>query len=374
MKITDNFDSGNITVVDSSDISNIQLNIKPDNQSDFFQWFHFRVQTQAYRSHTFHIQNAGQSSYVEGWSDYHVCASYDRENWFRVDTQFEDNVLSFELSPEFDSVYFAYFTPYSYERHQDLLHEAQIAEECQLVDLGETVQGRDMSLLVIGQPDEDKKNIWITGRQHPGETMAEWYIEGLLNRLLDDEDGTAKALLEKAVFYIVPNMNPDGSVLGNLRTNAAGRNLNREWQTPCIDASPEVYLVREKMLATGVDMFLDIHGDEAIPYNFVAGCEGIPSYDERHKNLETTFKAAYALITPEFQDVHTYPKDEAGKANMTVACTWVGERFNCLAYTVEMPFKDNHDLPDAVYGWSDIRSMKFGHDVLPAILAVVDKL
>lgn len=374
MKITDNFDSGNITVVDSSDISNIQLTIKPDNQSDFFQWFHFRVQTQAYRSHTFHILNAGQSSYIEGWNDYHVCASYDRENWFRVDTQFEDNVLSFELSPEFDSVYFAYFTPYSYERHQDLLHESQIAEDCQLVDLGETVQGRDMSLLVIGQPDEDKKNIWVTARQHPGETMAEWYIEGLLNRLLDDEDGTAKALLEKAVFYVVPNMNPDGSVLGNLRTNAAGRNLNREWQTPSLEESPEVYLVREKMLATGVDMFLDIHGDEAIPYNFVAGCEGIPSYDERHKDLEDSFKAAYALITPEFQDVHTYPKDEPGKANMTVACTWVGERFNCLAYTVEMPFKDNHDLPDAVYGWSDVRSMKFGHDVLPAILAVVDKL
>jgi murein tripeptide amidase MpaA len=254
------------------------------------------------------------------------------------------------------------------------LHESQIAEDCQLVDLGETVQGRDMSLLVIGQPDEDKKNIWVTARQHPGETMAEWYIEGLLNRLLDDEDGTAKALLEKAVFYVVPNMNPDGSVLGNLRTNAAGRNLNREWQTPSLEESPEVYLVREKMLATGVDMFLDIHGDEAIPYNFVAGCEGIPSYDERHKDLEDSFKAAYALITPEFQDVHTYPKDEPGKANMTVACTWVGERFNCLAYTVEMPFKDNHDLPDAVYGWSDVRSMKFGHDVLPAILAVVDKL
>lgn len=374
MKITDNFDSGNITVVDSSDISNIQLHINADNQSDFFQWFHFRVQTQAYRPHTFNILNAGQSSYVDGWNDYHVCASYDRKNWFRVDTQFEENVLSFELTPEFDSVYFAYFTPYSYERHQDLLHEAQTAEECQLVDLGETVQGRDMSLLVIGQPDEDKKNIWITARQHPGETMAEWYIEGLINRLLDDEDGASKALLEKAVFYVVPNMNPDGSVLGNLRTNAAGRNLNREWQTPSLEESPEVYLVREKMLATGVDMFLDIHGDEAIPYNFVAGCEGIPSYDERHKALEDSFKAAYALVTPEFQDVHKYPTDAPGEANMTVACTWVGERFNCLAYTVEMPFKDNHDLPDAVYGWSDVRSMKFGHDVLPAILAVVDKL
>ena len=30
-------------------------------------------------------------------------------------------------------------------------------------------------------------------------------------------------------FHIVPNMNPDGSVRGHLRTNACGANLNREW-------------------------------------------------------------------------------------------------------------------------------------------------
>ncbi len=85
-------------------------------------------------------------------------------------------------------------------------------------------------------------------------------------------------LLQQAVFYVVPNMNPDGSVRGHLRTNAAGVNLNREWQTPSVQQSPEVFLVRQKMLEVGVDMFLDIHGDENLPYNFVAGAEGVPSY------------------------------------------------------------------------------------------------
>ena len=59
-------------------------------------------------------------------------------------------------------------------------------------------------------------------------------------------------------------MNPDGSVLGNLRTNAAGANLNREWETPTLERSPEVFTVREKMMETGVDLFLDIHGDEGL--------------------------------------------------------------------------------------------------------------
>ena len=45
----------------------------------------------------------------------------------------------------------------------------------------------------------------------------------------------------------VPNMNPDGSWRGHLRTNAAGANLNREWAAPSAQRSPEVLLVRAKM-------------------------------------------------------------------------------------------------------------------------------
>jgi murein tripeptide amidase MpaA len=33
-------------------------------------------------------------------------------------------------------------------------------------------------------------------------------------------------------------MNPDGSVRGNLRTNAAGANLNREWLNPTHGTQP----------------------------------------------------------------------------------------------------------------------------------------
>ena len=39
MKITSNFDSGNIKVIEAVDPLNIQLEINKDNQSDFFQWF-----------------------------------------------------------------------------------------------------------------------------------------------------------------------------------------------------------------------------------------------------------------------------------------------------------------------------------------------
>ena len=374
MQISSNFDSGNINVIDATDASNIQLEINKDNGSDFYQWFHFKLHNTERVEHTLHITNAGQSAYVEGWHDYQAVASYDREHWFRVPTEFDGQNLTIKFMPEFDSVYFAYFAPYSYERHQDLIHQAQLDIDCQLQILGQTLDGRDMSLLKIGEEGEGKKVVWLTARQHPGETMAEWFMEGFIDRLLDEDDGVARALLNKAVFYLVPNMNPDGSVRGHLRTNAIGVNLNREWQTPSMERSPEVYLVTEKMRETGVDMHLDIHGDEALPYNFVAGCEGCPSYDDRHKMLEDKFKEVLLAITPEFQDDKGYDKDEPGQANLTVGSNWVGETFKCLAYTIEMPFKDNALLPDYSVGWSDERSSIFGRDVLTAIYHVVDDL
>lgn len=374
MHISSQFDSGNIDVVEANSADNIVLRIHKDNQSDFYQWFHFRLVGEVFVTHTLTIRDLEKSAYPDGWKGYHVLASYDRENWFRVPSNFDGNSLSFSLTLEQPSVFFAYFIPYSYERHLDLIHDAQMYLDCEHRFLGLTLDGRDMSMLVIGEESPEKKKIWVTARQHPGETMAEWCAEGLIYRLLDEQDGVARKLLDDAVFYIIPNMNPDGAARGHLRTNAVGANLNREWATPTAERSPEVLYVLNAMKETGVDMYLDLHGDEALPYNFVAGSEGIPSYSDHLKDLEDTFKQALLNATPEFQDEHGYEKDAPGEANLTVASCAVAERFNCLAYTVEMPFKDNADLPDDVYGWSVQRSRQLGEDLLVATRAVVNKL
>jgi murein tripeptide amidase MpaA len=374
MKISSHFDAGNIEVVSCESLDDIQLNIRKDNASDFKQWFYFRLQGAAYQTCTLKLLNAHECAYPAGWPDYQAVASYDRINWFRVPTHYEDGVLTIEHTPLSNSVYYAYFEPYSYEQHLNLIGHAQGSGLCQVHDLGSTLDGRDLNLLTIGREVESDLKIWITARQHPGETMAEWFVEGLLGRLLDPQDATARALLDKATFYIVPNMNPDGSVRGNLRTNAAGANLNREWQTPTMEKSPEVFLVREKMMETGVDLFLDIHGDESIPYVFVAGTEGVPSYNERIAELEAKFKHNFKLASPDFQDEFGYEKDAPGTANMAMATAWVGNHFQCLAYTLEMPFKDNANLPDDDYGWNGQRSLRLGEAALTPIYAVLGGL
>lgn len=370
IKISTQFDGGSIIVKDLSQPEHIRLALRSDNAADFKQWFYFRLQGAAYTPCQLHFENAHQSSYPEGWEDYQAVASYDRQNWFRVPTHYEQGELIISHTPLANSIYYAYFEPYSNEQHLNLLGEAQGSGLCQIDDLGNTLQGRDINLLTIGNQAESDLKIWIIARQHPGETMAEWFIEGLLARLLDHQDATARVLLDKATFYIIPNMNPDGVFLGNLRTNAAGANLNREWLNPSLNKSPEVYYVRQKMHETGVDLFLDIHGDESIPYIFVAGTEGTPNYNQRIQTLEQHFKTAFQAASPDFQDDYGYPKDFAGQANLSLATNYVGNTFQCLAFTLEMPFKDNHHLPDDDFGWNGQRSLRLGESILTPILAV----
>jgi len=54
-----------------------------------------------------------------------------------------------------------------------------------------------------GHPGKNKRVIWMVARQHPGEAMAEWFVEGFLDRLTDPHDGASMRVLEHAVFYVV---------------------------------------------------------------------------------------------------------------------------------------------------------------------------
>ena len=176
-----------------------------------------------------------------------------------------------------------------------------------------------------------------------------------------------------ATIHVVPHMNPDGAIRGQLRCNAAGANLNREWATPTLERSPEVYVTLAAMDQSGVDFCLDVHGDEELPYNFLSGSEGIPGYAEsRLPALCETFAAAYERANPDLQREHGYPVARPGTANMTMCTNAVAARFQCPAYTLEMPFKDNANAPDPIFGWSPDRCAELGASALDALLSLAE--
>ncbi|MFJ4142533.1 M14-type cytosolic carboxypeptidase [Pseudomonas sp. NPDC089734] len=365
LSISADFDSGNIQVLDASDPTRIKLAIAPDTQSAHFQWFHFKVEGLTIgQPHGFSLTNASESTFNRAWSGYNAVASYDHENWFRVPSRFDGKALDFSLSPSEPQIWFAYFEPYSRARHDRLIEQALEKAGAELLVTGKSVEGRDIQLLRKGDGAAGKRRIWLIAQQHPGEHMAEWFMEGLIERLQEQDDPVMAQLLSVADLYLVPNMNPDGAFHGHLRTNAQGNDLNRAWQDSTAEKSPEVFFVRQQMEKYGVDLFIDVHGDEEIPYVFTAACEGNPGYTDQQRQLEAQFRRRLCEITVEFQDTHGYPRSAPGQANMNLACNSVGERFKCLSLTLEMPFKDNDNAPDAHTGWSGKRSAGLARDVL----------
>ena len=367
IQIDARFDSGNIEVL-AIDGDTATLSIRHDHQSEFFQWFHFRATDIAGRTITLRITGLGKSAYPGGWPAYRACVSTDRRLWTRADTSYdaaeEGGTLTIRYAAEGNMAWFAYFTPYSMERHHDLVAEMAAQNDVTYRALGLTLDGQTIDCLELG---EGPMEVWLYARQHPGESMAEWWMEGALEALVDPANPHARFLRRHCRFHIVPNANPDGSARGHLRTNAAGVNLNREWHDPAPLRSPEVLAIRNAMDETGVDFAMDVHGDEAIPHVFMAGFDGIPSMKPGQQAGYDRYTELLDLRTPDFQRQHGYPRAAAGRANLTMSTNQLAERFGAVSMTLEMPFKDHDDLPDALQGWSAERSMQLGEDCMATL-------
>ena len=412
VSISDAYDGGNIELIrqEKHDEHHYQvfLNIKPDpytelEQKEHYQYFSFRstpkilsnVDGESTSESSiiieYIIDNAADASYAEAWDESTIFYSNsitDSNSWKRkLDTSYEKDTghLSWTHVHHFDdgkssspSVYFCYFPPYSYARHLHLIDQCNnikrsiATASLEVYSVGQTIKGCDLDCIQVGT---GRTVCWIIHRQHPGEHMAEYYAEGLLTRLLGletngDVDGLVRKLLRKYTFYIVPSMNPDGGTAGHLRTNAKGANLNREWcsspdyDAPTLERSPEVYYVLEKMEQTGCDVFLDIHGDEGLPYNFLAQpC--VPNWGPRLEALHGIFLAAYSRTNPDMQEQYAYePSDYKEGDVLNIANDQIAHRFDCLSVTLEMPFKDCWSNPDPERGWTPARASVLGSSVL----------
>ena len=405
VSISDSFDAGNIDLVGVSD-STVQVKIRPDPLTELedkrhMQWFAFRATGDENDGVVrYEILNAANVSFADAWEGSEVVASTDRKTWSRVDSTAYDaerGVLSWEWTHSAPGapVYFAYFDLYPYERHLDLVARCAAAKDAapglSVRSLGQTLDGREMDCVSVGT---GPLQAWVIHRQHPGESMAEFFAEGLLGRLLGfDSEGVpeplVQVLLKQMTVHVVPSMNPDGALRGHLRTNACGANLNREWAPTTLDSgaiydaptthrSPEVYHVLHAMDQSGVDLFVDVHGDETLPVAFCAGAEGLDVWERgpRHKALHGAFVGAYSRANPDMQARFGYEPGTPESANYAIGSNQVAHRYDCLGLTLEMPFKDCAAVPRGARarGFDGVRAGLLGASLLDAVAYVAPSL
>ena len=190
--------------------------------------------------------------------------SYDNENWTRFsETESPDEKTIIKKYTQ-DTVYIAYYIPYTYSRLLGKIQEWVQYNWVDLSSIGESEHGRNMPLLTITNKNgkEGKKVVYIHGRVHTSETPGTWHLERMIDQLVADTP-YAHALRENAIYYILPFTNPDGVVEGNSRSNANGVNMEVNWDDPEEVTTKEVKNMRaflQSLLAKGdVDVFLNMH-------------------------------------------------------------------------------------------------------------------
>ena len=121
---------------------------------------------------------------------------------------------------------------------------------------------------------------------------------------------------------------------------------------------------------TGVDAFADVHGDEELPFNFIAGSEGCPNWSDRLKGLQGAFLGAYCRANQDMQKNNGYEPEAPGQGRMAVCSNQIAFRYDCLAFTLEMPFKDCLSNPDPERGWNPARASLLGSSILDPLVYI----
>lgn len=383
ISVTGAFPGGSIVVVDAADPADVRLRLRPDGDTTVRGAYHFRVtgaRGVALRLRILDVRDleadrlAGREGYEDAWTNTGPHVSYDRADWFRVPGRMDGRDYVIDHVPARDVAYYASWAPYPLDRELDLVARVQGSPRVRVETVGRSVLGADIDLLTFGEAVPGRRTCWVIARQHPSESMSGYFLEGMLPRLVDGHDPVARQVLDRAVIHVVPNMNPDGTRLANTRLNAAGANLNREWADPSPGRSPEVAAVRARMEATGVDFFMDCHGDEELRCVFLGGPLEIPSRSPRLAALFARFERAWMAVSPEYELGHGYPGGAPAEADLRMAWNWVAERFGCLGVLLEQPFKDTSWATDPLRGWSPERATRLGASFVAALNQVVPGL
>ena len=198
--------------------------------------------------------------------------SYDNETFERLHPCDAPARRKVAAQFERDTVYMAYYTPYTFTYLQKRLADwqAKNPETVKLETIGQSTQGRPMQLLTITDPTADnsgKKRIWIQGRIHTSETSASWHLDGFIDGILADTP-EAEAIRKSIIFHINPYVNPDGVYHGLSRSNTNGVNLEINWNRPEEQTEQEVKVLKAKMAELikkdgAFDMYLGMHSQVA---------------------------------------------------------------------------------------------------------------
>ncbi len=180
-----------------------------------------------------------------------------------------------KFTPSAESIWIAHIPPYTPADLQRLLDDLKGAGQARVEVIGKTVQGRDLHLITVTDPevaDSGKKVVWLQARQHAWEAGTSYVMEGAL-RFITSDDPAARELCRKVIFKFTPMVDVDGCAGGKVRFNANGFDVNRHWtevdlrHKEFLEKMPEIWYTKKAIVSAGwIDLLLNLHNTETNEY------------------------------------------------------------------------------------------------------------
>ena len=275
-----NFDGGNGiadgTLEDPAGTINIYTNRDDSTDPNYTDWFFFKLTDVQGSAWTIKVDFYHWTTSYWGADHGNIRPvwSYDGETWNRLSsiTSYSNGLLTFAL-PEMEqnTVYVAMDVPYTYSDLQSDVAAWESSPYCTAAALSysgiSTSQGgRNMYHLRIEEPGyyDNRLNLVITARAHPGEPQASHHMKGMVDWILSS-DPTAVDFRRRVTLDVFPMLNPDGVYHGRLRNYNDTFDANRQFDSidgPDIRDEPqETFLVHSKIheLRTETDYAIDLH-------------------------------------------------------------------------------------------------------------------
>jgi len=290
----------------------------------------------------------------------------------------EQNRFFFQVPCDSDEVYVYYCYPYGPAELETFLKTIEESDFVTVITLTESAGGQPCKLIRLSDEhgSGDKKQIWVTARNHSGEVSGSFAMEGIIKEILANPD-----VLKKADIYFVPFVDTDGVWLGYYGKDRAPRDFNRDY---CLNPiRPEVRAVLKAIKSfsnSRVDISFDLHaptpGDPAYlvpPKLSIIHADDWKTYCRFAATMDEFSQESCPVRFSEFEK-----RGRMGSMSWTdglnydMTCTaFLYLAYGAISFTLEIPYHRGLGISGKVLKFDDWREL--GRGLAKGIKAALDE-
>ena len=249
MQIISNYDGASIDVIKNND--EIILSPKIENKK-YSNYYNFVVSNDLDKKSTITLINLNNRQYqVDDITPLYRDNDGKYKKIDKSKIQIVNGNLNIFIKPK-EKIEISSYPRYTINDLNDFLFNLPLNENIKIYN-------DVLKYLFIG--DLNKKTIVILGRQHPGETLSSYFIEGVISSIINNSK-----VLKDYSFLIFPIVNQKGVKEGNHRYTK-GFDYNRMWHTT--NQIKEIDFIKSVLDKFNIVNLIDIHCDEITKKDYI---------------------------------------------------------------------------------------------------------